>query len=1436
MKLSIIIHLTTPHILHWRHLLASLTTDGPSEVLLYHDPGLELPDFPEHWCVRPFEEDNVFSSWTRGLEESTGDCVAFFNHVVSVHPEHFNLCIDAMAVGNMDAVFTRAEFVDTSFFPVEQYLPTLSVEDMPGFLLQSRLQWPVETFVFRKSALPVLPFGLNDVELPELFHLLPWLGEHQVEAIPAPTIEAAFSDFWKIQPEARLRKLLADYDTAQLLPAYARGNKLTPASVEAQSQRFICQGLLNQRCTNLFEELRPRFALPAPTAIFSSRKTESTVYWQLFHQTHTVRFIVEDHASPIEEPLCIYTQQKGVPQVRIYGFNQASRYGFDYENESLKNILIEGVSSYRAERIHALDIKPFGARALMELASANIPVYLSVIGDAFTQVRQTLKFPDSHSSAQHATHSALFRAQNLDLERLVEHHLAALICHQPEVHQRLIEQGYSRPQLIQNVYGLKQLYQAPVQISLRKKKVLPHYPHLLQDTGLIEKQNRVLCVGPAAAEMVEALQEEDIWCQGVMFDQTTVKQLQGEGLPIHQGKYHALSTSVRYFDTLYVAYVLETVTPESLRTLLNGMVLALKKGGRLILRGMLPGSSLATPVTHRRIYTAALVKNLLEYVGFDIEEEQLFEAEGSYRLKARLKVESIPQNALPVASPRLETYFQNHLPQLQTEEHERVLLVGTHITKSWLIYRVQCAYLLGITLNFAEMGKRSNKPEKYHFRHTRNALKTLKSLKTRFHKIALQNVLENETVDGALSLLKACYEVMEPEGQLVLYVLKKTYLWDGLYSQSVMSHRLEELAAEAGFSSASSQENEHHVEWVFQREDVLKAEKLPLTVSAKATAFEKRMRTQYGGQHFRFFFEEQAPGEVESQVQRLIKTLKRDDFLMITGSTAREVEMLPGPLMSSVTDPEGIKRLLQQHGMRQLQLKIFEDVWIWCGFKSIRHYQHQPTGFRLHWHGDVLNSHTQARTSQALLKAWQPNTEVPVKLSISNDSDPEIVPATDTILYPLYQHMQKPFLASAHVSICHQMPQERLEVPEDTSHWVMMQPWDFGALPKNWIRTMNQAVDKVWVPSTFVKNCYLDSGLSEDRISVLPYGVDMNIYHPQTSPIILETQKKFKFLYVGTAERHKGLDLLLESYCQTFTQNDDVCLVVHLSKTKGYGEFLNLEEHLEALKQKYGELPEMLFMDTLTVDQMPALYVACEALVYPYRGESFALPVLEAMACETPVIVTEFGAALDFCTPENAFLISAEKSSFDTAQVGTMATVKTPFLAEPDSDVLQALMRNVYENPENIRGIAQEARRTVQDSFTWHHAVLAFEKELQTLQDNPVFRLHRDEYLEKAVSQGLAAVEAESYRKALEHFDFALKLSPEEPGILYNAGIAHLMLQEYQACVDALSLSIQAGAISGDICYAMGTALRHLGDQKGSQQFFAKAQELDPELFSMVEA
>jgi glycosyltransferase involved in cell wall biosynthesis len=57
--------------------------------------------------------------------------------------------------------------------------------------------------------------------------------------------------------------------------------------------------------------------------------------------------------------------------------------------------------------------------------------------------------------------------------------------------------------------------------------------------------------------------------------------------------------------------------------------------------------------------------------------------------------------------------------------------------------------------------------------------------------------------------------------------------------------------------------------------------------------------------------------------------------------------------------------------------------------------------------------------------------------------------------------------------------------------------------------------------------------------------------------------------------------------------------------------------------------------------EIPSIYASCDAWLVPSRSEGFGLPILEAMACRTPVVSTPIGAAPDLVSPDAGFLASA---------------------------------------------------------------------------------------------------------------------------------------------------------------------------------------------------
>jgi glycosyltransferase involved in cell wall biosynthesis len=289
----------------------------------------------------------------------------------------------------------------------------------------------------------------------------------------------------------------------------------------------------------------------------------------------------------------------------------------------------------------------------------------------------------------------------------------------------------------------------------------------------------------------------------------------------------------------------------------------------------------------------------------------------------------------------------------------------------------------------------------------------------------------------------------------------------------------------------------------------------------------------------------------------------------------------------------------------------------------------------------------------------------------------------------------------------------QFQAPESGA-WVMIQPWEYGGLPAEWIAPMRDSVDEIWVHSNWVRDCYIKSGVPEEKVVVIPAGVKLDRYSPDGPAYPLRTRKKFKFLFVGGTVLRKGVDVLLETYLNTFTAADDVCLVIKAVGTKTAYSDVSLESEIERFRAM-PNLPEIEYISKdMRDDEVASLYRAADALVHPYRGEGFGMPIAEAMASGLPVIVTGYGAALDFCNERSAYLIPAQVRPISDDESGLPTPSIGYWVAEPDRDAFARLMRQVIDHPEEAQRVGARGRERMR-AYSWQTVAQRYLERIKVL-------------------------------------------------------------------------------------------------------------------------
>ncbi|MCS7261173.1 MAG: glycosyltransferase family 4 protein [Anaerolineae bacterium] len=140
------------------------------------------------------------------------------------------------------------------------------------------------------------------------------------------------------------------------------------------------------------------------------------------------------------------------------------------------------------------------------------------------------------------------------------------------------------------------------------------------------------------------------------------------------------------------------------------------------------------------------------------------------------------------------------------------------------------------------------------------------------------------------------------------------------------------------------------------------------------------------------------------------------------------------------------------------------------------------------------------------------------------------------------------------------------------------------------------------------------------KITVIPEGVDEH-FRPQTPEEIERVRHIYRLptyyvLYVGSNKPHKNLVRLVQAWAVVAPHHRDVFLVIAGPWDARYPQARRAVEEL-------GIQEHVLFLGAVADEHLPGLYSGALCFVSPSLYEGFGLPVLEAMACGTPVACSD---------------------------------------------------------------------------------------------------------------------------------------------------------------------------------------------------------------------
>lgn len=216
--------------------------------------------------------------------------------------------------------------------------------------------------------------------------------------------------------------------------------------------------------------------------------------------------------------------------------------------------------------------------------------------------------------------------------------------------------------------------------------------------------------------------------------------------------------------------------------------------------------------------------------------------------------------------------------------------------------------------------------------------------------------------------------------------------------------------------------------------------------------------------------------------------------------------------------------------------------------------------------------------------------------------------------------------------------------------------------------------DYVFVASKWAKEVLQNNNITKP-IYVAPLGVDTTVFSP---PNKIRVENSYTFFHIGKWEHRKSQDFLIKAFSKAFNKNDNVELWL-----LPFNPFLNEQEN----KYWINMVEESPLKDKIKLfNRLPSQYhVAefiyhCDCGVFVSRAEGWNNEIIETMAMNKPVIVTNYSAHTEYCNDKNSYLVDVDATEPANDNKWFFGDGKWAKLGENELEQTVHYMRYVYTN------------------------------------------------------------------------------------------------------------------------------------------------------------